>query len=427
MRIAIVGSGIAGLGAAWALSRQHEVVVFEREDRPGGHSHTVEVDTGREKLALDTGFLVYNESNYPELVRLFDRLGIESVPSDMSFSVCMNGHGRVYEWAGGNGPGGLFAQPHRLADARHWRLLGAILRFNRIARASLSSGERRATLGEFLRHNGFSRALAWQYLIPMTAAIWSCPPQRMLEAPAHTILGFLANHGLLNVRGRPQWRSVKGGSIRYVRRLLTVSGTPLRLATPAFRVTRRAEGVLVESSHGRESFDACVLACHADQSRRLLGDADAVEHNVLSAFRFSANDAYLHRDAGLMPASRRAWASWNVRMSGEQGPDAAVSVTYWLNRLQRLQTKQDYFVTLNPAHTPRKVITALRYSHPVLDAAAVAAQRELAGMQGRGGVYYAGAWTRYGFHEDGLASGLVAARAIESDACGNPAWREAGA
>lgn len=415
MRIAIVGSGISGLGAAWTLTRRHEVVVFERETRPGGHAHTVEVETGDGVLALDTGFVVYNEHNYPELTRLFDILGIESQPSDMSFSVYRSNRGRVLEWAGGNGAAGLFAQTQRLADVRHWRLLTDIMRFNRIARAALDDGGLHGTLGAFLRGNGFTKSLAWHYLIPMTAAIWSCPPQLMLETPAHTILRFLANHGLLNLRGRPRWRSIKGGSIRYVRRLLALSGTAVRLDSPVTRITREAGGIVVESRHGRERFDACVLASHADESLALIGDADREEHNVLGSFCFSANDAYLHGDETLMPASQRAWASWNVRMNGGHDPRANVSVTYWLNRLQRLTAPGNYFVTLNPERPPRGVIARIGYTHPVLDTVAVEAQRRLPGIQGRGGLYYAGAWTRYGFHEDGLASGLDAARAVEDD------------
>ncbi|MGA7965946.1 MAG: FAD-dependent oxidoreductase [Gammaproteobacteria bacterium] len=420
MRIAIVGSGISGLGAAWALSPRHEVVIFEREVQPGGHAHTVEVDTKDGVLALDTGFVVYNELNYPQLTRLFATLGIESQPSDMSFSVYRSDRGRVLEWAGGNGAAGLFAQKQRLADVRHWRLLTDIVRFNRIARATLDNGILHGTLGEFLRGNGFTRALAWHYLIPMTAAIWSCPPQLMLETPANTILRFLANHGLLNLRGRPWWRSVKGGSTRYVSRLLAASGTRVRLGTAVTRITREACGVMIESACGRERFDACVLASHADESLALIGDADSEEHNILGSFCFSANDAYLHSDESLMPASRRAWASWNVRMNGRQIPRANVSVTYWLNRLQRLATPGNYFVTLNPERPPRGAITRIGYTHPVLDTVAVEAQHKLPGIQGRGGLYYAGAWTRYGFHEDGLASGLDAARAVEDNhACDN--------
>jgi len=410
-----VGSGISGLGAAWALTRRHEVVVFEREARPGGHVHTIEVETGDGLLALDTGFVVYNEHNYPELTRLFDTLGIESQPSGMSFSVYRRDRGRGLEWAGGNGAGGLFAQTRRLADVRHWRLLTDIVRFNRIARAALDDGNLHGTLGEFLRANGFTTALAWHYLIPMTAAIWSCPPQLMLETPAHTILRFLANHGLLILRGRPRWRCIKGGSIRYVRRLLALSGTPVRLGMPVTRITREAGGVLVESRCGRERFDACVLACHADESLALIGDADTEEHNVLGSFCFNANDAYLHTDETLMPVSRRAWASWNVRMYGGHDPRASVSVTYWLNRLQRLAVAGNYFVTLNPQRRPHGVIARIGYTHPVLDMVAVEAQRRLPGIQGRGGLYHAGAWTRYGFHEDGLASGLDAARTVEDD------------
>lgn len=416
MRIAVVGSGISGLGAAWALARQHDVVVFEREPRAGGHAHTLEVEDAGGRLAVDTGFMVYNERNYPELSRLFAVLGVESQPTGMSFSVSRREGGRIREWAGGNGAGGVFAQGRRLADAGHWRLLAGIARFNRVARRALAAGRADGTLGDFLRAHGLSRALAEHYLVPMTAAIWSCPPRLMLDAPAGTILGFLANHGLLELHGRPRWRSLAGGSVNYVRRLLAASGTPVRLATPVTGIARHADGVRVATGHGRESFDACVLACHADDALALMDDADRRERGVLGAFGFSASTAFVHRDPAFMPAARRAWASWNVRMDGGSEAGEAVRVTYWLNRLQCLPGPGNLFVTLNPARAPRDTIAVLDYTHPVLDAVAVQAQQELPAIQGRGGLYYAGAWTRYGFHEDGLASGLAAARAIEADA-----------
>lgn len=412
MRIAVAGAGIAGLGAARALSRHHDVVLFEREKQPGGHAHTVEVGTRNGPVALDTGFLVYNERNYPELVRLFNTLDVATQPSDMSFSVQRNARGRRLEWAGGIGAAGLFAQRLRFFDPVHWGLLAEILRFNRVALKALDSEPLHGTLGEFLEQHEFSHPLTWSYLIPMTAAIWSCPPEQMLDSSAQTLLRFLFNHGLLHVRGRPQWRSVSGGCVNYVRNLLARSNMSIRLGTPVIRLVREPTGVAIESSHGREHFDACILACHADESLALLGDADAEERRILGVFRFSTNIGYLHSDASFMPAARRAWASWNVRMDRERNPQAGVSVTYWLNRLQRLSTPDNYFVTLNPVHEPREIIKTLHYTHPVLDTEAVDAQQALIGIQGRGGLYYAGAWTRYGFHEDGLVSGLAAARAI---------------
>lgn len=416
MRIAVVGSGISGLGAAWALAREHDVVLFERAPRAGGHAHTLVVDTVDGGLAVDTGFMVYNERNYPELSRLFAVLGVETRPTDMSFSVSQRDQRVIREWAGGNGAAGVFAQVRRLADAGHWRLLAGIVRFNRAARLALARGPVNGTLGDFLRVHGVSRVLADRYLVPMTAAIWSCPPRLMLDSPASTILGFLSNHGLLGLHGRPQWRSLAGGSVTYVRRLLAASGTPVRLATPVTGIARHAGGVRVATGHGSESFDACVLACHADDALVLMEDADRRERGVLGAFGFSASTAFVHRDAALMPAARRAWASWNVRMHGGREAGEAVCVTYWLNRLQCLPGPGNVFVTINPGRPPRDTIAVLEYTHPVLDAAAVQAQQELPAIQGRGGLYYAGAWTRYGFHEDGLASGLAAARAIEADA-----------
>ena len=413
MRVAVVGSGIAGLSAARALAARHEVAVFERALRPGGHVHTIEVEiAGGGRLALDTGFLVFNRRNYPGLNRLFEELGVATQPSDMSFAVSVETDGGELEWAGGNGPGGLFAQRRRLVDPGHWRLLGAILRFNRDARAALAGGRAAGSLADFLRRGSYPRALADHYLVPMAAAIWSSPPGRMLAAPAATVLGFFANHGLLDLRGRPQWRTVAGGSARYVERLLEAAGLEPLLATPVERVRRGAHGVTVETGALAERFDACVLACHADEALALLAEPSAAERAVLGAFRFEDNFAYLHRDPAFMPRARSAWSSWNVKVMPARGRDAPVTVTYWLNRLQRLAPRENYFVSLNPPARPRDVLATLRYSHPVLDAAAVAAQARMDLIQGGGGIYFAGAWTRYGFHEDGWLSGLAAAQAF---------------
>ena len=413
MRIAVIGSGIAGLSAARALAGRHHVTVFERADRPGGHVRTVTVEATGQTLALDTGFVVFNRRNYPGLTRLFRELEIETQPSDMSFAVSLDDAGKRIEWAGGNGILGLFAQGRRTADPRHWRMLAGILRFNRYARDALARGAVPGTLREFLRAGGHDRIVAERYLVPMAAAIWSCPPGRMLDAPASSLLAFFRNHGLLEVTGRPGWRTVRGGSSRYVKRLLASGGFEVRCGTPVERIDRRGGSPTVEWGGRRERFDACVLACHADESLALLADASPRESRVLGAFRFEDNFAFLHRDPRLMPVARRAWASWNVRLDTGGGDHAGVAVTYWLNRLQRLGVREDYFVSLNPAVRPRQPLAAMRYTHPVLDTAAVAGQRQLPEIQGTGGCVYAGAWTRYGFHEDGFVSGLEAARRLD--------------
>lgn len=412
MHIGIVGTGIAGLSAAWLLSRQHRVTVFEKEPRLGGHSNTVTATVKGEKVDVDTGFIVFNELNYPELTALFDHFGIATEPSSMSFSASI-GNGRL-EYCGAS-PAALFAQKRNLLRPGFYRMLADIVRFNRLGAAHLAAADRSGwTLGQFLAAHRFGRGFTGAYLLPMAAAIWSCPTATMLHFPASSFLRFFANHGLLSVADQPPWRTLSRRSRDYVEALRAAIGPHVRLAAPVIAVRRTGGGVEVVDGRGsRLRFDAVVMASHADQTAAVLLDADAEERRILGAFRFQPNRAVLHSDPALMPKRRAAWAAWNYLAPGLLEPGGRVAVTYWMNRLQNIDERLPLFVSMNPLEEPDPgmVHGVYHYDHPVFDAAAVAAQGEMPAIQGRGGIYYAGAWLGYGFHEDGLRSGIeVAAR-----------------
>ncbi len=419
MKVAIVGAGIAGLGCAHALAPHAQVTLFEASDRLGGHTNTVDVTLDGKTYPVDTGFLVYNERTYPNLIRLFAELGIPTARSDMSFGVSVplagDPHGRRLEWAGSS-LNTVFAQRRNLASPRFLGMLRDILRFNREATA-LAEGRDRAddlALGEWLDRGGYGTAFRRWYLLPMAAAIWSCPMATMLAYPAATFVRFCHNHGLLQVANRPQWFTVAGGARQYVQRIVRTL-TDVRAGTPVLGVTRGPGmgGVLVRTARGVESFDHVVLACHSDQSLALLSDADSAEHSVLTSVRYQSNRAILHTDAQLMPRSRAVWSAWNYMSSG--GDDPEVSVTYLLNKLQPLPFSTPALVSLNPLVEPRAdtVMASFDYAHPVFDEQAIAAQRRLPDLQGRRRVWLAGAWTGFGFHEDGLKSGLAVAEALK--------------
>lgn len=418
MRIAIIGSGISGLAAAWRLASQHQVTLFEADARPGGHTNSVDVTLDGLTHPVDTGFLVYNERTYPNLIALFAELGIATAKSDMSFAVSVGPH--QFEWCGSN-LATLFSQPSNALRPAFWRMLRDILRFNRQATALALRGDTAAdALAEpltlFLQREGYSDSFRDHYLLPMAAAIWSCPMKQMLEFPLGSFVRFFHNHGLLQVENRPQWFTVPGGARRYVARMLERIDD-LRLATPVRGVTRlggrRYPGVAVATDAGTEHFDQVVLACHSSQSLELLLDADAAERSLLAAIPYQPNRAWLHTDPALMPRRRSAWAAWNYLSTGDAAAPE-VSVTYWLNRLQPLPFRTPVFVSLNPLAdpAPEHVIASFDYEHPIFDARAVAAQRALEDLQGRRSTWFAGAWTGYGFHEDGLKSGLRVANGI---------------
>ena len=427
MRVAVIGTGIAGNAAAWTLSRRYPVTVYDRDLRPGGHSHTVTIDYDGTPLAVDIGFIVYNELNYPDLTALFAHLDIETVESCMSFAVTADA-GR-FEWKGGGENWiqtaiGLFAQPKNLLSPSYLWMLRDILAFNQQSVADLAAGNLTGlTMREYFRRHHFAPRLLTDYLAPMGAAIWSAPASEMLDFPAENFVAFFDNHRLLQY-DRPVWRSVKGGSGRYVEKMTAAFHDQLRLGCAVTSIERTPHGVVVHDSQGRrDAYDHVVIASHSDQALAMLSDADDGERAVLGAIGYSPNSVYLHRDVRLMPKRRRAWASWNfLRWQREGAADNDVAVTYWMNRLQGIDGDKPLFVSLNPPFEPASELTFGKYmcEHPQYNAAAFAAQKRLAGIQGRRHTWFCGAWTGYGFHEDGLRSGLAVAEALGASA----PWRE---
>ena len=411
-RIAVVGAGIAGLSAAWLLSRTHDVTLFEANNYLGGHSHTVDVTLEGVTAPVDTGFLVFNDRTYPNLIALFDHLGIASCASDMSFSVRIAAEN--IEWAGSN-LAAVFAQRRNLLRPRFWGMLSDILRFNKQATAIAQGGTGFAmTLGEFLAAGSYGRAFRDWYLLPMAGAIWSCPTATMLDYPTRTFFAFCANHGLLQVSDRPQWRTVIGGARTYVDRLAAEIGH-VHLGTPVVSVMREAGGARLKLAGGdSRTFDAVVMACHSDQALRLLGDADVAERAVLGAIRYQDNRVVLHTDERFLPRSRAAWSAWNYHAEDSAGQTQPVGVSYLINKLQPLPFRQPVIVTLNPGDEPRAatVIDRYSYAHPVFDQAGIAAQARLPQLQGRRNTWFCGAWAGYGFHEDGLKAGMAVAAGL---------------
>jgi uncharacterized protein len=419
-RVAVIGSGIAGLGVAHALAAECQLTLFEAGRHFGGHANTLDVTLGGVTHGVDTGFLVFNERTYPNLIQLFADLGVATAPSEMSFSVQSRQDG--LEWSGSN-LATVFAQPGNLFKPRFLGMLAELLRFNRLTSALAErneDAELNQAIGDFLDRHRFGSAFRDWYFMPMIGCIWSCPTDQMLRFPIGTMIRFCHNHGLIQVANRPRWHTVAGGSRQYVRRMLK-SVPDARLATPVLSVRRLPSapgmgpgqaGVLVSTARGSERFDEVVLACHSDQSLALLADATADERRVLGAIRYHPNRAVLHTDSAVLPQRPRAWAAWNYARAADQGHEqAAVCLHYLINKLQPLPWSQPVVVSLNPdpahAPAPEKVLAQIDYAHPVFDQAAVAAQVELPTIQGHSHLWFAGAWTRYGFHEDGLMSALA--------------------
>lgn len=433
MKVAIVGSGISGLAAAHGLRGRARITLFEAQDWFGGHTHTVDVtlpgpDARLVTRGVDTGFLVFNERTYPGLIALFDELGIASVRSEMSFSVQapLGRGGGSLEWSGSS-VDTVFAQRRNLLRPDFLRMLADLARFNRLASRLAEAGSDIAmvqSLGEFLDAHRFSTAFRNWYLLPMLGSIWSCPTDQMLAFPVGTLIRFCHNHGLIQVTGRPPWRTVAGGARQYVDRI--VSAIPdRRLRTPVLAVDRRFDGVRVLTQDGWEDFDHLVIATHSDQALALLSDATEPERELLGAIRYQANHAVLHTDAGVLPRQRRAWAAWNYERGAGEGADTRVCLHYLLNRLQPLPWNQPVVVSLNPVREidASQVLGRYDYTHPVFDDAAVQAQARLQRLQGRKRTWFAGAWMGYGFHEDGLKAGLGAARQLLLQAGMQPATR----
>lgn len=412
LKVAVVGTGISGLSAAWLLSPRHDVTVYEQAERIGGHSNTVVASVGGRNIPVDTGFIVFNRSAYPNLTALFERLAVPTATSDMSLAVSLRSGGLEYS---GTGLSGLFAQPGNLFRPRFWAMLGDVVKFYRQATrdADLLTDET-MSLGDYLAAGGYGAAFRDDHLLPMASAIWSAPPNEILSFPVATFLRFHRNHGLLQLTGRPAWETVVGGSAVYVQRLIQSFADRIRLDTGVVTVQRVDGGVLVTDSRGGSSrYDHVVMATHANQALSALADPTSDETELLGAFRYSRNLAVLHSDPGFMPRLRAAWSSWNYVASHVPSTDS-VGVTYWMNRLQGIPDASPLFLTLNPPRPPRAgtLHHSEVYEHPIFDAAAIAAQRRLWSLQGQGNVWFCGAHFGAGFHEDGLQAGLAVAEQL---------------
>ena len=411
--IAVIGTGIAGLSAAWLLDTRHRVTVYEQNNYVGGHSQTSDVQVGTRRVAVDTGFIVYNPVNYPNLVALFDHLDVPTKASDMSFAASLDDGALEYA---GTDLNGLFAQRRNLLRPRFYRMLADLMRFYRQATAlgeTAALGEQ--SLGDFLHEHRYGDAFVNDHLLPMGAAIWSSSAAQMLAFPVASFVRFFRNHGLVQLSGRPHWRTVDGGSREYVRRLTAGFAERIHCADPVVRVRRDDHGVEIRTAGGlSRRHDHVVMACHSDQALALLESPADDERRLLGAIRYQPNRAILHTDPALMPVNRRAWASWNYigTPGGKDGQQ--LCVTYWMNLLQSLDTPEPLLVTLNPTRPvdPGHTIATFDYLHPVFDRAAMAAQSELWSLQGRRNTWYCGAWFGYGFHEDGIQSGLAVAEQL---------------
>lgn len=415
-KIAIIGSGISGLSAAYLLSRKHDVILFERDTRVGGHSRTITVRERDRIIPVDTGFIVFNERNYPNLTALFGELSVPVKDSDMTYAMSVD-NGR-FEW-GAQNLNTIFAQRSNLFNPAFYALFREVMRFNGEAERTV---EQRPdiSLGDLISSMGLSERFRQLYLLPMSGAIWSSPPRQMLEFPASVFVQFFRNHGLLSMNGQPQWRTVDGGSEQYVSRIVKLLGDRIRTGCGVSSVSRdQGQVKIIDTSGDVHGFEHVVLACHSDEALTLLADPTSAERSALGAVRYQKNDAILHRDPRFMPRRRRCWASWNYQSDGK-GSEPAVAVTYWMNRLQKIDEAYPLFVTLNPGTTvdPADIYDRHVFHHPVFDAGAIKAQATLRQMQGLSNTWYCGAYMRHGFHEDGLVSAL---RVVDQLGC-RPDW-----
>ena len=422
MRIAVIGSGIAGLASAWWLSQRHEVVLFEANDYLGGHTHTHTVEQAGREYRIDSGFIVFNPEHYPLLCSLFDELGVASQPTTMSFSVHSERSGVEYN---ATSLATLFCQRRNLVSPRFWGMLRDLARFYREAPALLEGDEAGPTLGEYLQRGGYGAAFRDEHLVPMASALWSSPPQGILAFPARYLVQFMANHHMLTLGERSPWRVVTGGSATYVDALRARWRVQARVSCPVLAVRRDAEGVDVDTRQGRERFDHVVMAGHSDDMLALLHDADARERDVLGAIRYQSNDTVLHTDARLLPRNRKAWAAWNAHVPRD--PLAPCTVSYCMNLLQDVLSPAPFVVTLNRSEAidPARILRRMHYRHPVYDQAMVAAQARKAEIQGHRRTWFAGAYWGWGFHEDGIRSARALVDAFEAQPPATTALRHA--
>lgn len=407
MRIAVVGSGIAGLSAAWLLSRQHEVVLYERGARLGGHTHTHSIPMAGREYAIDSGFIVFNHENYPLLSRLFAELSVPSQPTTMSFAVQAPGFGLEYN---ATSLDGLFCQRRNLFSPRFWRMISDIAQFYRQAPTLLDAADDGPSLGDFLSDGGYGALFTQAHLIPMASALWSSPAERVLDFPARYLAQFMANHQMLTLGQRPPWRVVTGGSSRYIDALQASWSVQVRLDAAVRRVRRESHGVAVETAAGEDRFDQVVLACHSDDALALLDAPSTAEREVLGAIRYQDNDTVLHCDARLLPSRRKAWAAWNAYVPAQ--PESHCTVSYCMNLLQSVDSPEPFVVSLGrgDAIDPDKVFARMAYRHPVYTHDSVRAQRRRHEINGTDRIWYAGAYWGFGFHEDGIRSGVDVAR-----------------
>ena len=409
MRIAVIGSGIAGLASAWLLSREHEVVLFEADDRLGGHTHTHDIDLQGRRYAVDTGFIVHNPAHYPLLTALFGELGVATRSTTMSFSVRNEASGLEYNATNFDA---LFCQRWNLVSPRFWGMLRDLTRFYREAPALLDLPGEGPTLGDYLDAGGYGALFRDDHLVPMASALWSSPSNRILAFPAKYLVRFMANHHMLQIDDRPEWRVVDGGSSAYVHALAARWRVQVRLSAAVRMLLRDADGVTVFTAEGAERFDHVVLACHSDQALRLLNDASDAEIAILGAIPYQANDTVLHTDAALLPRRRKAWAAWNAFVPRD--PADVCTVSYCMNLLQGIDAPEPLVVTLHrtDAIDPDRVLKRMRYHHPVYTHASVAAQARKAEIQGRRRTWFAGAYWGWGFHEDGMRSAVDVAASL---------------
>ncbi|MEL6435658.1 MAG: FAD-dependent oxidoreductase [Pseudomonadota bacterium] len=410
-KIAVIGSGISGISAAWSLTFNHDVTLYEAESRAGGHTCTVDVDYDGTRIPVDVGFIVFNERNYPNLCALFQHLDVATETTNMSFALSLDNGRR--EWCGQD-MASVFAQKRNLVSPGFWWMIKDILRFNRMAIEDRDGGAiDRLTIGQYLAKRKFSARFRDDYLIPMAAAIWSTPKVKMLDFPAKAFINFFENHRLLEI-APPIWQTVSKGSRSYHDKMRAALAD-VRLGDPVSAITRAANGsVLINSAKGTEAYDDVVIAAHSDQALAMLADADRDERAILGAIPYKENRVVLHRDASFMPQRKKAWAAWNYLRETACGEESEICLTYWMNRLQNIDSQYPLFVTLNPTREPEPgtVFGEWSFAHPQFDANAMAAQSMLPAIQGHRNTWFAGAWTGYGFHEDGLKSGLAVARAL---------------